>query len=336
MIKKQANFTMTLYLAPHHPLLHKTTIIITLSLIKFKILNLGGNMSYTVVLLPILAALTTAENAFLGQNTKWLASNNTQKVFIDQYMTKKDQYLKLLVPDEMKVKASRKISEINEFLKANNFDIQLNDSNNGRPADFATAAIFNIAVQWAKTGKITEINTNNAKYPAVKINKDFNVFSCSAHSQPIVAVSTKTSDTVYITIADKPRSGFELLDYVAKIKNDTENYNAINIGRVIFPMVDLNQKVDISWLVGMKGAGSLDTARIAEALQQTKFQMDEKGAAAQSAVAISFERCFKPQQNTILTIDKPFFVWIEREGLDIPLFAGYIDYVDWKKPQSTL
>lgn len=291
----------------------------------------GEIMSYTVVLLPILAALTAAENAFLGLNTKWIGFNNTQKVFIDKYMKDKDQQLKLLNDGEMKTKASRDISEINAFLKENNFDIQLEKDINGLKPEFATAAIFNILVNWAQEGQITQINANNKGYSAVEINKNFNVYTSSQHINPIIELNTKTDDKVYITVADKSRESFDLLDYIANIKDNTIDSDVI-YDKVVFPMVDLNQEVDISWLENMRGVGPKDWADVFQALQQTKFQMDEKGAAAQSAVAISFIKSCCPSIKQTLTIDKPFFIWIERKGLSIPLFAGYIDYVDWKKP----
>ena len=34
------------------------------------------------------------------------------------------------------------------------------------------------------------------------------------------------------------------------------------------------------------------------------------------------------------TIDKPFYLWIERPGMSIPLFTAYIDPIDWKKPDT--
>jgi hypothetical protein len=33
-----------------------------------------------------------------------------------------------------------------------------------------------------------------------------------------------------------------------------------------------------------------------------------------------------------LEINRPFYLWIMRPGMSIPLFAAYIDYEDWKQP----
>lgn len=75
--------------------------------------------------------------------------------------------------------------------------------------------------------------------------------------------------------------------------------------------------------------------RIRQALQETRFQMNEKGARAQSAVAI--EICVKCIQQPTPTFDitEPFYIWIERPGMSVPLFAAYVDQVDWKEPSCS-
>jgi hypothetical protein len=78
--------------------------------------------------------------------------------------------------------------------------------------------------------------------------------------------------------------------------------------------------------------GRVGSYRIKQAKQQTKFKMNHIGAKAESAAAFgfAFECCSMPKPD--LVIDKPFYAWMTRKGLDVPYFAGYIDTSDWKDP----
>ena len=57
--------------------------------------------------------------------------------------------------------------------------------------------------------------------------------------------------------------------------------------------------------------------------------MDQKGVRSQEAatVGIAFAAAFLPKRHVI---DRPFLMWVERPGLSLPLFVGYITEEDWK------
>jgi hypothetical protein len=63
--------------------------------------------------------------------------------------------------------------------------------------------------------------------------------------------------------------------------------------------------------------------------------MNEKGVRIQEAatVGIAFAAVFLPHRHVI---DRPFLMWVERPGLSLPLFVGYISEEDWKKPGKRL
>lgn len=145
-----------------------------------------------------------------------------------------------------------------------------------------------------------------------------------------------------MSIANTPLQGFDLLNKVSSLRAFLPAMSWIHgpafsspciqdvtaaFGGLQFPMVNIQQKVDISWLTDM----SYDTSKIKEALQETHFQMNEKGAAAQSAATVALVTCIAPPK-PLFTIDKPFYLWIERPGMSIPLFTAYIDQSDWKMP----
>ena len=92
--------------------------------------------------------------------------------------------------------------------------------------------------------------------------------------------------------------------------------------------------VDISWLQGLNTTDQKNLPwNISQAMQQTKFKMNCQGARVKSAVAIAVRMCASVMPN-IYTIDKPFLLWIEREGLDIPIMYAYLDKDTWKNPWS--
>jgi hypothetical protein len=153
------------------------------------------------------------------------------------------------------------------------------------------------------------------------------------HPHPIVALQTKTGDVVYMTMLDsEPADEFDLIDQVEGLSHAM--YPTYEYGGVIFPMVDLDQKVDISWLIGLTTTG-VDgrLATVEQALQQNILKMNEVGARAKSAVAFTLTLgIHMPEPD--LVINGPFLVWFERSHLAKPLFAGYITQEHWKNPGS--
>jgi hypothetical protein len=142
-------------------------------------------------------------------------------------------------------------------------------------------------------------------------------------------LETQTNEKVYLTIADKSYEHLELLARVKEIdstriiKDKSSTYDS-----VMFPMVDLDHDVDISWMQRMSNNGWF----IARAEQKTRFKMNHIGAKAESAVRMDLYRSASPRNKPQIIIDEPFFAWMTRPGLHDPLFVGYISQEDWKDP----
>jgi hypothetical protein len=103
---------------------------------------------------------------------------------------------------------------------------------------------------------------------------------------------------------------------------------------LILPMISFEEIVDVSWLVGLNTTEDLglDYA-VMQAVQKNRLKMNEFGVRAQSAVGMAFMTCcIKPAVS--LTVDSPFFMWLERPGLRKPLFVAWLDYDSWKDPGS--
>ena len=135
-----------------------------------------------------------------------------------------------------------------------------------------------------------------------------------------------------MTIAENSPSGdLDLLSQIdlliTSLEPDLGHYDSL-----VFPMIDLNQQVDISWLGGLKTTDEAGRVwEISQAKQQTKFKMNELGARVKSAVAVAI-RCLSIARNNPIIIDKPFFLWIQRQGLSYPLLYSYLDYECWSNP----
>ena len=293
------------------------------------------SMSFTTVLFPILAALSGAEQ-FMQLSPNWVAVNPIQENFL-AYLPNKDEQLSKLSGEELKTIASFDYKVINKFLADHKFDKQLEPFNS--PGEFGVASILNVLIEWIHEGKTTTIMHNNQEFPAVSMTgNDFEVLQSNAYKEPILKLTAKNGDIVYMTIAEKSLESFELLEFVQTLLKMPKNEITKQYVEAIFPMVNLNHETDISWLIGLGTSRLRDNCffNIAQAKQQTKFQMNEKGAHVQSAVAISIkEMCYiEPKPLKTLVINKPFYLWIERPGANMPIFTSYIDPIDWKKPDT--
>lgn len=285
-------------------------------------------MSSTQCLLPICAAVDGAER-YLGGNRLWATTDSRQSLVLPT------PNLRLDTIKEIVTKASRSVEELNAFLREHGFSIEL-DAFEG-PKDFGVVSILNLLVEWFSPGKEVPIMGVDGKtYSGVQLKRSEHGVRFFHHPRwpgPIVQIHTLSGDLVYLS----PISESQVPD-MATIRSNLPSYD--NLARRIdgysdvqFPMVNLNQEVDISWL---KGLNTVDQdnlpAVITQALQQTRFRMNQFGARAESAVAVGVASGFSIPNSFI--INSSFAVWITRPGIEIPLFFGYITPEDWKDPGS--
>ncbi|MBA4321050.1 MAG: hypothetical protein C0412_21885 [Flavobacterium sp.] len=295
-------------------------------------------MTSTICLLPILAALFVANNTVGIQDVRWNTINAQQEVLTQNYWPNGAD-LQLFQDGELQSKASSDVSVVNQFVNENKFDIQLTDLH--RPDAFYVASILKVALEWKKEGEKTTLKVEDKEYPAVKfdLQKEEMRRFCWVDCSTILHIETKNGDYVYIKQADKkiaPLTGFALVDEITnKWQKMASRVTCIFLDEVIFPMVDINETVDIGWLENMRAYSGLTPKYIiAQALQQTKFQMNEKGAKVESAAAMTFIKCscFSHEHKRVFKIDDSFYLWIMRPGVKTPIFAAYVDKDSWKAP----
>lgn len=286
--------------------------------------------SATCTVYPIVTALDKADD-MLGEGRIWVPRNDTQEIFVPIFNLTRTE-AKLI--KDIKSIASRSADEINKFLADEGFSIKLDPFK--EPTDFGTASVLDVLVNWLVEGKIEEIRSGRDRktnFPGVFLISGVYFARSPAHAEPIVVIETKSGDRVCMTVHDRCE-GFKLLNR-AKCLQETMTPNSDFRG-VLFPQVSLDQKVDISWLQRLRTVAADGRAyEVAQALQQTKFRMNEKGARAQSAVAIGIKTTsVHAPPPPPLIIDQPFLVWIFRKGLQYPLFTGWISEEDWNIPRD--
>ena len=296
----------------------------------------------TQVILPILGCLKAAEEYLQGevwQQDKdrkpiWTPVNDQQKEFLEDFM----RYAGLVdsLGDNLKRKAHCSVEVINAWLKENGFDIQLSPPPPGSRT-FAVASILDVLVEWIEKGSKTTIHSadTHEEFRAVKLKKGNGVSACEAkgHPNPVVSIRTKSSDTVCMTVLDRmPEGTFGVAKKVEELRSAQREW--IPSDGVVFPMVDYDSQVDISWIVNMRTGDRPDDFRIEEAIQQTKFRMNEQGARAESAAAMTFRCLSIGGPDKTIYIDRPFMLWIEREGIVAPLFTGVFAEDSWKEPKG--
>lgn len=289
--------------------------------------SINASESKDMTVLPIIAAIQKADE-FLGSND-WNAKNNTQENFIKNYLSKRNE-LKLLSDRELRSCASLDIQVINKFLKDNGFSIKLSPM--GGKA-LAVASIMNILCKWSNPGQPSKVIYQDKEYPAVKMKSGYKIMKFK--DSAVLLLGCENADVVCMTQAPKQLEGFGILEFIETLAKEECKEVTADYDKVTFPCVDLNQQSDIKWLVGMikpDDENLIDfKARIAQAMQQTKFQMDEFGTAVDSAAAMMVARSM-PTPKEHYVINEPFLVWINRSGVSVPLSAMYVDPKDWKRP----
>lgn len=142
------------------------------------------------------------------------------------------------------------------------------------------------------------------------------------YKNEVIELMTEGSDRLFISMqTDVPE---KLEEWISQ--QDVENREWIYVDKIILPKIKYDKEVDISWMEGMKNSYS-DT--ISQALQETRFSMDEKGTHLESAVAMFLCTGSMMIEEQIYTVDEPFMLWIKRPGLKTPLLSAYFDKDVW-------
>lgn len=237
------------------------------------------HISTSCTVYPIVAALVEAEDELNLQSLK--AANPMQKQFLQEFVFACRGDVQRIPEIQSIVSASA--AEINTFLKKRGFDIRLKPLN---PQTRGFAAVLDLAIKWSTSGTVTKIVVGGGRqFDGVRLPATLS--EVDGHQYPIAEIATMNGeDAVRMTVLDEAVNGFELINSAETLSK--RKPNRISVGCVTFPMVKLDDQVDVSWMKDFQGMTHTGQPwRICEALQQTRFSMDEQGVFVQSAMAYS-------------------------------------------------
>ncbi|HZR42553.1 MAG TPA: hypothetical protein VFB12_20700 [Ktedonobacteraceae bacterium] len=288
-------------------------------------------MTKTWAAYPIVAALVAAEQMEgMGTDRQWQPANDTQQHFLEHHFALcRDEVAGI---PEIESLASWSYETINVFLRKRGLTLQLHPF--GYPG-FGVASVLDLFVRWEQQGEACIVRgVDSHDYPAVRIDRKGVEFYQVGHKHPIAALKTTSGDWVYLTMHDdEPTHQFDI-DHQAEAFSQRLGHPTTEYNGVIFPMVDLDQNVDIGWLLKLSTrAENGDHVEVEQALQQNILKINEVGARAKSAVAMELlptAAMMHPEPD--LVINAPFLLWFERSGFSTPLFAGYITQEHWRNP----
>lgn len=218
--------------------------------------------------------------------------------------------------------ADANITVVNAKLKEWRFDIQLAELP-GVDA-LALAARNVVSVRWQEPGQVAPYDGHAGFSLAAGVS----VVEDDKLPSPQVRIRTAAGDTVCIQECAEPGSWDELLAKVAYVAEVGRAAGRSITGAVVkAPMVKLDVQPDVSWLCGLRLGGFF----VAQALQQIIFGMNHLGVEAREATAMTMLRGLAPKP-LVFTITKPFLIWIERDGLKVPVLQAYIGRECWQDP----
>lgn len=289
-------------------------------------------MTIATSMWPQVAGLVEAEKMDgMGANRRWTPKNDLQALFLEKYfLPLRNSAAK--IPEITSV-VSRSAEVINKFLADNGFTIELDPFS---PQGFGTASILDLLLKWRTEGEvrpIVEAGTDKV-HTGVRIDgEDSRFYFSDRHPFWIAGLATKTKDVAYMTVAHQaPRDEFELMGMIENIESGVLGSKNSKFAGVVYPMVDLQKIVDISFLIGMETVGNDgDPAIISQALLEVIEKINQLGSRTKVAFAAGIEKCCaKPTED--LEITQPFFYWIRRPGLKSPLVCAYLTPEVWNDP----
>ena len=305
----------------------------------------------TFSVFPIVTCLAGFANK-IGRPLGWIPSNPDQAMFLDKYYYPLKE--EALLIKEISTNDTLDVDEMNKYLQGKGSSLELGKEGVGKEliekhgplvAQICITSILDLLVKWLKEGdaRFHRRDRDDYTFDAVGLfGRGVEILQSPHHLHPIAKLLTQDGDgaktTVFLTRADEPLSGFDLLEKTDIIRRDLQPCYAYE--GVIFPMTNiLNLPFDISWIHGISAAVAEDiTLAIAEAKAESTLKMNEVGAKVKVVVAMHGmllgAHASEHRPPPPLIIEDAFFIWFEREGLSKPLFVGLISEDHWEKPEN--
>lgn len=275
-------------------------------------------MSFFNTWILLASALVAPEGNFFPPHTRWMAENETQQLFLKKLGGLKEDMMEFN-EQELQSWASQNADELNAIAREKEIPITFSPFSE---RTFGSLALLELNLAWHGKPAQTEMSfyaENILKVKGLEFNSDsFKVYQSRRHQFPVIKLKTKNGDFVYVTIADKKLNGVALSQRIKTIKK-TLSRSKKHYTQMLMPQLAYESFIDISWLNEMKNNQDY---MVSQAVEYLKLKVDEKGCAVKAGAGMVFIPISVQQP---LTIDKPFYFWIERPGCLMPLVEGYID-----------
>lgn len=294
----------------------------------------------------ILYALDTLDTEL--QTTVWNPKNPAQIDLFEWLGTFKEKLARITGLD---AKASRFYEELNAFLAQRGFSPMIDPFN---PNDgLGVVSILDKLVRWLNgPGEISEISTRSGEMPGFELPRTgVNVYEVSGYpGSYLLELLTQSDDTLWLFVHnDTSREGLDMvklsMDVMRKPRKTPMSRDLYGFGRgesptfagAKVPMIEFDIKPDLSWLLGADTTTvSGDYYFIAQAAQQFKMRMDEKGARVKVATTVVVTLSSWSHGPTVFVVDRPFYGWWTQHGIDLPMAAFFADWDSWRKPSGSL
>ena len=270
-------------------------------------------------------AMQTAEDTFLGR-CRWYGTAAQKWFFLWLYDNRKTirklQHLEAL--------ASRSHLELNAFSVSKGFKGTLEKFDG-----IGVVSVLDMKIKWAETAQLATINRSGTKHDAFKVKGEHATFyKVRGYKEPLVRLHTQTGDSLWVMMADAPTSDLSLAMTAVKFLQMSEESGSKWSGYdVVLPMLDMDLKPDLSWLIGAETNSEKDGYhQISQANQQLRVRMDENGAKGEAKAEIAMtEAVMMPPSK--LVFDKPHIGFFTQKGHDeVPMACYFADTDAWRRP----
>lgn len=278
--------------------------------------DINESMAYSIY--PFVPALKKALEIIGGE--EWTTTGPKQEELLNMLAGVSSEDCKYIF---LQTCVSRSANDINKFLAANGFDIKLGQLD---PGGIGVASILKIFMTWFSSEQTTINAENDSVYKGVKITDNIHLLNSNKTNAFIVEIEVQEGFSIYLSQIPffRPTDEQNLLLLANKLSETKEYDNSYVLESVSFPEVEMDCNPDVSWIKGLSAGEYF----ITQAVMQTKFLLDKRGAKAEAAVAFAISKGMSEKINIIL--DGPFVAWIEKPGVKLPLFVSWCGYDSWK------
>lgn len=223
-------------------------------------------------------------------------------------------------------------------LKAHGFNVHVGQAPVGT---FGLGAWQKINIKWRVQVAKTTITSADTTYAGMYIQNHVRHKQVRFFTKPdnamvvIVELLARNKDKVYLA-TKRDGDFFEhnpdditLINTLKQYQNELHNGTYTTDTRysgVKFPTITYEEEFEVEWLGGLKIG---ENCTISHALQKISFTMVPLNMNDIGAQFSDGANAADASPAKIVDINKPFLVWIERPGVPLPIFAGYMPKKYW-------